>query len=135
MTVISQMVDDSEVRRVIRAAIEAGLETGVHVAAYLGGRLVLEVWDGLADPETGRAVGPDTLFNVYSVSKAVAATALHIQAERGLVDYDTLIGAYWPEFAVNGKERATVRHALTHRAGVPQMPSDMTLLVCAIGMP
>ena len=126
MTAISQMVDDSDVRRVIRAAIEAGLENGVHVAAYLGGRLVLEVWDGLADPETGRAVGPDTLFNVYSVSKAVAATALHIHAERGLVDYDSLIGAYWPEFAVNGKERATVRHALTHRVGLPQMPSDMT---------
>ncbi|MBK6803103.1 serine hydrolase domain-containing protein [Novosphingobium sp.] len=120
------MVDDSAVRAAIRAAIAAGHEEAVHIVAYHRGRQVLNVWDGLADPARGKAASEDTLYNVYSVTKAVAATALHIQAEKGRVDYDAPIAEYWPEFASNGKGAATVRHALTHRAGVPLMPDGVT---------
>lgn len=119
-------VDDSSVRAAIRAAIDSGHEEAIHVVAYHEGRQVLNVWDGLADPARGRRATEDTLYNVYSVTKAVAATALHIQAERGLVEYDAPIADYWPEFAANGKAAATVRHALTHRAGVPLMPEGVT---------
>jgi len=62
---------------------------------------------------------------VFSVTKAVTATALHIQAERGLIDYDKPIAHYWPEFAAQGKDKATVRDALTHRAGIPLMPEGI----------
>ena len=111
--------------------IDAGHEEAVHIVAYHKGTKVLDVWDGLADPASGKAATADTLYNVYSVTKAVAATALHIQAEKGLVDYDAPIADYWPEFAQNGKAKATVRHALTHRAGVPLMPEGVTPeLIC-----
>lgn len=119
-------IDDSGVRAAIRAAIDAGHEEAVHVVAYHKGAKVLDLWDGLADPASGRKADADTLYNVYSVTKAVAATALHIQAERGLIDYDAPIADYWPEFAQNGKAATTVRHALTHRAGVPLMPEGVT---------
>ncbi|WP_298288944.1 serine hydrolase domain-containing protein [Novosphingobium sp.] len=119
-------VDDAMVRAAIRDAIAAGHEEAVHVAAYHKGRMVLNVWDGMADPATGKPATEDTLYNVYSVTKAVAATALHIQVGKGLVDYDAPIADYWPEFAQNGKAAATVRHALTHRAGVPLMPEGVT---------
>ena len=125
------MFDDSNVRSAIRAVIDAGHEEAVHIVAYHKGTKVLDVWDGLADPASGKAATADTLYNVYSVTKAVAATALHIQAEKGLVDYDAPIADYWPEFAQNGKAKATVRHALTHRAGVPLMPEGVTPeLIC-----
>ncbi|CAM9148777.1 unnamed protein product, partial [Heterosigma akashiwo] len=39
-------------------------------------------------------------------------------ADRGKVDYDAPVAAYWPAFARNGKAGVTVRHALTHRAGL-----------------
>ena len=120
------MIDDGPVRAAIRAAIDAGHEEAVHVAAYHNGKLCIDVWDGLAAPKKGIPAAADTLYNVYSVTKAVAATALHIQVEKGLVDYDAPIADYWPEFAQNGKETATVRHALTHRAGVPLMPEGVT---------
>jgi CubicO group peptidase (beta-lactamase class C family) len=42
------------------------------------------------------------------------------------VDYDAPVAEYWPEFAQNGKAAATVRHVLTHRAGVPLMPEGVT---------
>lgn len=119
-------VDIGGVRAAIAAAIASGAETGLHVVAYHRGQKIIDLCAGLADPATGRAVDADTLFNVYSVTKAVTATALHIQAERGHVDYDAPIAAYWPEFAAHGKDGATVRHALTHRVGVPQMPEGVT---------
>ena len=114
------------VQKAIDAVIGAGREVGLQVAAYKDGKLVVDAWGGVADPASGRKVDGDTLFNVYSVTKAVAATALHLQAERGLIDYDAPIVKYWPEYGAHGKERTTVRHVLTHRACVPQMPEGVT---------
>src|SRR5712692_11715326 len=88
---------NSIVQEAVNAAIREGGEIGLHVAAYVNGELVVDVWGGLADETTGREVDGDTLFPVFSVTKAVTATALHIQAERGRIDYDTPIAHYWPE--------------------------------------
>jgi len=117
---------NAKVQAAIDRAIREGKEIGLQVAAYLGNELVIDAWGGLADPDAGRKVDADTLFNTYSVTKAVAATALHVQADRGLIDYDAPITKYWPEYAANGKERTKVRDALTHRACVPQMPEGVT---------
>ena len=117
---------NSIVRRAIEEVIAQGREIGVQVAAYRGGELAIDTWAGLADPATARKVDGDTLFNVYSVTKAVAATALHVQADRGLIDYDAPVARYWPEYGTRGKTRTTVRDVLTHRACVPQMPQAVT---------
>ena len=101
-------------------------EVGLHVAIYQDGEPMVDVWGGIADPRTGRKVDAETLFPVFSVSKSVTATALHIQAERGLIEYSKPIAHYWPEFAAHGKDKATITDALSHRAGVPQMPEGVT---------
>jgi CubicO group peptidase (beta-lactamase class C family) len=101
-------------------------EIGLQVAAYLDGELIVDVQSGIADLETGRRVDRETLFPVFSVVKAVTAVALHLQAERGLIDYEAPISRYWPEFAANGKDKATIRDALSHRLGIPQMPTGVT---------
>lgn len=116
--------------RIVQAAIDdaiaQGKEIGVQVAAYHRGRPVIDAWGGLADETTGRRVDASTLFHVFSVTKAVAATAIHVLAERGRIEYDAPVVRYWPEYGVNGKAVTTVRHALTHRACVPQMPQGVT---------
>ena len=114
------------VQAALNKAVTDGPEIGVQVAAYLHGELVADAWAGVADQSTGRSVSGDTLFNVYSVTKAVAATALHMQAYRGLIDYDAPVAKYWPEYAAHGKQKTTVRDVLTHRACVPQMPAGVT---------
>ena len=114
------------VQKAVDAAIAEGGEIGLQVAAYLNGELAVDVWGGLADETTARRVDGDTLFPVFSVTKAITATALHIQAERGLIDYDKPIAHYWPEFAAQGKDKATVRDALTHRTGIPLMPDGVS---------
>src|SRR5262249_2602758 len=79
----------------------------------------------IVDARIGEAPA-DAVFPVFSVSKAVTALAVHLQAERGLLDVEAPIAAYWPEYAANGKERVTIRHVLSHRGGVPELPPDVT---------
>jgi CubicO group peptidase (beta-lactamase class C family) len=121
----------SKVQKRVQAAIdelvETGVERGLQVAVYHNGRQVVDAVAGVADPETGRLVTPDTPFFSYSIGKGVAATALHVLAERGVLSYDTPIAELWPEFGAHGKQAATVRHALSQSAGVPGLPQSVTV--------
>ncbi|MCC7352155.1 MAG: beta-lactamase family protein [Anaerolineae bacterium] len=116
---------NARVQTVMEDLIARGVERGLQVAAYLNGELVVDAWAGLADAATGRPVDGDTLFTVFSTTKGITATVIHLLADRGLLDYDTPIAEYWPEFGAHGKERITVRQALTHTAGIPQMPDNV----------
>ncbi len=99
------------------------IERGVQVAAYRNGEMIVDAWAGIADPATGRAVDGDTLFTVFSSTKGVTSTVIHLLAERGALDYDDPIVTYWPEFGAHGKAGITIRQALTHTAGIPQRPA------------
>jgi CubicO group peptidase (beta-lactamase class C family) len=68
---------------------------------------------------------PATLFNLFSASKAVTAMLVHLLDERRLIHLDDPIAHYLPEFARHGKHRMTIRHVLTHRAGIPQIPPEL----------
>jgi CubicO group peptidase (beta-lactamase class C family) len=116
---------DRRLERAVEQAIDAG-EDGFQVAAYVGKELVVDICVGAADDRAQTQVQPDTLFCVFSVTKAITVTALHLQAERGLISYESPVADYWPEFGSRGKGGITVRQALTHRAGIPQMPPDVT---------
>lgn len=115
----------ARIQRFIDEEVETGREIGLQVAAYHRGDLVADAWSGVADVRSGRRVDPDTLFVVFSVSKAVTATVIHLLAERGQLDYDTPVAAYWPAFAQHGKAAITVRQALAHTAGLPHLPRDL----------
>jgi CubicO group peptidase (beta-lactamase class C family) len=114
----------------VRAAAEelvaSGAERGVQVAVYRQGEQVAEVAAGIADPASGRPVEPGTVFGNYSIGKGATATVVHVLAERGLLGYDTPVAELWPEFAANGKAGVSVRHVLTHAAGVPGIPAGTT---------
>ncbi|MFE4468212.1 serine hydrolase domain-containing protein [Leifsonia sp. NPDC056824] len=61
----------------------------------------------------------DALFYTFSVSKPFVALAVHLLAERGMLRLDDPVAAHWPAYARGGKSDITIRHVLTHRAGVP----------------
>ena len=116
----------ARVQETIERLVASGAEQGIQVAVYLHGELVVDAVAGIADATTGRIVTSDTPFYATSTGKGVAATVVHVLAERGVLDYDTRIAALWPEFGAHGKGRATVRHALTHAVGVPGLPAATT---------
>jgi CubicO group peptidase (beta-lactamase class C family) len=103
--------------------VAEGLEQGIQVAAYSHGELVVNAAGGPLRPG-GPATTDRALFPVFAIMKGVVAVCAHLQAERGLLDLDAPIASYWPEFAAHGKQAVTLRDALTHRAGVPQMPPE-----------
>lgn len=73
----------------------------------------------------------DSLFNLFSASKAITAMVAHLVEQRGLVHLDDAVAEYIPEFAKHGKGGTTLRQILTHRAGIPivrEAPIDVDLL-------
>ena len=64
-------------------------------------------------------VGTDTPFCVYSAAKAITTTVVHMLVERGHFSLDDRVCDYLPEYTSHGKDRTTIRHVLTHSAGVP----------------
>ena len=115
-----------QVQQAIDGLVESGTERGLQVAVYQRGDLVVDTVAGVADQASGRLVTPATPFYAYSVGKGATATVAHVLVERGEFDYDTRIVELWPEFGAHGKEKATIRHALTHTVGVPGIPADTT---------
>jgi CubicO group peptidase (beta-lactamase class C family) len=74
---------------------------------------------------------PTTLFNLFSASKMVTAMLVHLCSQRGLLHFDDRVVDYLPEFGQHGKHRMTIRHVLTHRAGIPHIPrefADLSLI-------
>ncbi|RLP87764.1 class A beta-lactamase-related serine hydrolase [Micromonospora sp. BL4] len=104
-----------------------GRETGAGLTVWYDGQPVVDLIGGSratagADDGTGPAGGdpwrPDTLVNVYSVGKPVAALCLLMLVDREWVDLDAPATRYWPEF----RTPATVRQMLSHTAGLPAFP-------------
>ena len=92
---------------------------GAAVAVYYRDELVVDLWGGRRTE--GQPWQRDTLAMCFSTTKGVISTALHLLADRGQIGYDAPVAAYWPQFAQGGKEHVTVRHVLTHSAGLHRM--------------
>lgn len=114
------------VREAFAANLAGGQEVGAAIGVYLHGRKVVDLWGGIADPETGRHWERDTLQVVFSTTKGVTAACAHLLSQWGELDLDAPVAEYWPEFAANGKDRVPVRWLLTHQAGLPAIDHPIT---------
>jgi CubicO group peptidase (beta-lactamase class C family) len=94
-------------------------ELGAAVAVFVEGRPVVDLWCGWADVARTRPWERETLVDVFSVGKAMAAVCALRLVARGLLELDRPVAEVWPEFAAAGKERVTLRQILAHRAGLP----------------
>ena len=107
------------VRKIAEAIIEDEEAVGLQFCVISHGNMVANVAAGTLGTADPRPVTPSSLFNAFSVSKAVlAAGALILIQEKG-IDVDDPISMYWPEFASHPeKQRITIRQALSHQAGL-----------------
>jgi CubicO group peptidase (beta-lactamase class C family) len=88
--------------------------TGAAFAAWCDGRLVVDLWGGCADAGRCGVWQASSLVQPYSVSKPFAAVCALRLVEAGRLQLDAPVQRYWPEF----RAPATVRHILSHKAGV-----------------
>ncbi|WP_406164363.1 serine hydrolase domain-containing protein [Streptomyces canus] len=110
---------------VLDELVNTGAETGLQVAVYHHGVLVVDAVAGVADSQTGRRATPETPFFGFSAGKVMTSLIAHLLVRTGAVGYDTPVVDLWPEFGTHDKATATLRHVLTHSVGVPAMPLDI----------
>ncbi|MEV7418377.1 serine hydrolase domain-containing protein [Streptomyces sp. NPDC089919] len=115
------------VRAVLQEQLRSGAELGASLHVDVDGEAVVDVWGGFRDTSRTVPWTADTLTNVWSTTKAVTSLAALVLVERGLLDVDAPVSAYWPEFAANGKEDVRVRHILSHTSGVSGWEQPCTL--------
>ena len=97
----------------------AGEELGAAVCVVVDGRTVVDLWGGFVDRRRSVPWRRDTLVCCFSATKGMAAlTVLDAVAEAGL-DLDAPLHTHWPELVGEGRESITLRHVLTHAAGLP----------------
>ncbi|OBA69090.1 hydrolase [Mycobacterium sp. 1554424.7] len=123
-------IDAAAVERIWQAArhwYAGGLHPAIQVCIRQHGRVVLNRaighgWGNApTDPPDAEKipVTTDTPYCVYSAAKGVTATVVHMLAERGVFSLDDRVCEYLPTFTSHGKDRITIRHVMTHSAGLP----------------
>jgi len=116
----------------ILAKAVAGRDLPYAVGAVARGRGV--VWSGAAgDSSDGHAAGRETLFGLWSMTKAIGGLASMILIDRGQLSLDTEVREVLPQFdklqvlesmGPEGpvlrppRRPATLRHLLTHTSGL-----------------
>jgi CubicO group peptidase (beta-lactamase class C family) len=123
-------VDPAAVERVWRATqywYRAGMHPAIQVCVRRNGKVVLNRaighgWGNGPDdgPDAEKVtVTTETPFCVYSAAKAMTTTVVHMLVERGVFALDDRVCEYLPSYTSHGKHRTTIRHVMTHSAGVP----------------
>lgn len=105
------------VRDTFASAFDRGEERGASAYVTLDGEPVVDIWAGVATDD-GAPWERDTIVNVYSTTKTMAATCVLMLADRGEVDLQAPVADYWPEFKAGGKDAVTVAQVMSHTSGV-----------------
>ena len=102
------------VRQRVRREVDEGLLPSAQIAVARHGKLALF--------ETVGHASNDTLYCVFSSTKAITSAAAWLLIESGDLATDEIVADIVPEFGSNGKETITVEQLFLHSAGFPHAP-------------
>lgn len=91
-------------------------ESGAAISVFKDGQLVVNLYGSL-NSHNGEWEEQDRVCTM-SCSKAPLALCILILVDRGLLDLDTPIVHYWPDFGSSNKSRITTRMILNHTSGL-----------------
>ena len=111
----------------IRAQIARRKIPGLALAVVQRGQVVKLAGYGLASVELEAPVTPDTVFELASVTKQFTAAAVMKLVEEGKVGLDEPVSKYLPGTPPTW-QAITIRHLLTHTAGLPKLGEDFVAL-------
>ncbi|NOY70723.1 MAG: beta-lactamase family protein [Deltaproteobacteria bacterium] len=131
-------IDISAIWESVEDLYKTGVYPGISLCLRRHGRLAINRaighshGNGPLDPPDSRKtlMTTDTPVCQFSASKAITAMVIHLLAERDIIDLNTPVAFYIPEFAANGKQKVTVYDLVSHHGGVPLVPkkSDPEIL-------
>jgi len=109
----------------LQASIEADVRArryfGAVVAVARHGTVALCEAIGHADPEGRRPLERDSVFSLFSVTKAFTNVLVYQAIERGDLALTTKVSSLIPEFSGGLRENITFYHLLTHSSGLPSV--------------
>jgi CubicO group peptidase (beta-lactamase class C family) len=114
------------VRDAFATNLDSGLDVGASVAVFVDGVAAVDIWGGHIDEDGSVPWQRDTITNVWSITKTMAALCTLMLADRGELDFSAPVARYWPEFAAAGKSAIEVRHLLGHTAGLSGWSEPIT---------
>ncbi len=111
----------STIDRVVQRGVDAGGYPGASVVVGRKGYSVLSRGFGALDwSGRTRVSSQESIYDLASLTKVVATTtAIMVLYDAGKVDIDAPVSRYLPDFSGGLRDQVTVRHLLTHRAGLP----------------
>jgi CubicO group peptidase (beta-lactamase class C family) len=117
-------IDEPTMQRRVDQILNRWPAVGLALGVVRDGSLEFLATHGLADIATRRPVTEDTVFRIASITKIFTAIAVMQLVERGLVDLDAPANDYLHAYQLvprdPGWRPATVRHLLTHTAGIDE---------------
>ena len=117
-------MDESRLQRlleVMREDIDQGRYFGGVIAIGRHGHLALHEALGYADSARNRPVRKDSVFSLFSTTKAITVVLALRAIERGQLALTTPISDVVKEFSGRGREAITIYHLLTHSSGLPSV--------------
>jgi CubicO group peptidase (beta-lactamase class C family) len=117
----------ADIDRFVERQMTLGRTPGLALALYGHGEVLLEKGYGHADVARGTPMTERTPVVIGSTTKAMTAAAVLRLIEAGSLDLDAPITTYLPHFRLaedGAAERITLRHLLSHTAGLPPTPRD-----------
>ena len=100
----------------VQTGIRMRWNPGAQLCVWHDGGFIVDAAEGYA--AHGVPMRPDSINLWFSSGKPVAAVAVALLKQDGLLDFDQPVATYWPDFAQGGKEAITTRHILTHTSGM-----------------
>src|SRR3984957_15049226 len=108
-----------DLENVIRADIKAGLYHGAVIKVARAGAVALETAIGPADAAQTRPLALDSVFSIFSITKAFTNTLALRAIELGQFALTSSVSELIPEFSGYGREMVQIWHLLSHQAGFP----------------
>jgi CubicO group peptidase (beta-lactamase class C family) len=109
----------SALREAVEQDVAANLYWGAAIAVAHHGEVVLDFAAGHADAERTQELRPNTVFSIFSATKAFVNVLILRSVELGRIALTTRMSEIIPEFAGAPRDRATIFHFLTHTTGMP----------------
>jgi CubicO group peptidase (beta-lactamase class C family) len=129
--------EEFEIRAKVGEILNRWPTAGLAVGVVRDGSLAWFQGHGVADIATNTPVTEDTVFRIASITKTITAIAVMQLWEQGLVDLDAPANEYLRGYALVPAKasfrQATLRHLLTHTAGVRAVRRPSDLLRPALG--
>ena len=109
----------TQLQQLIRREIDSGLYHGAVVRVARAGEIVFDTVEGSAFAGGQQPLARDSVFNIFSVTKAFTNVLVMQAIEQGRFMLTTPISELIPEFKGHDREKIRIWHLLSHQAGFP----------------